>query len=97
MHDFRDVEDEEAQTEMTQFLKNIGLTTGALAFLALSGVAWLHTRYRRLTPPLGVPTADPMDERPVEHQNRSRTRLRGSDGSTNEGALLLRMVAQFRT
>ena len=40
MHDFWDVEGEEAQTEMTQFLKNIGLTAGALAFLALSGVAW---------------------------------------------------------
>ena len=39
MHDFRDVEGEEAQTEMTQFLKNIGLTTGVLAFLALSRVA----------------------------------------------------------
>jgi hypothetical protein len=39
MHDFRDVEDEEAQTEMTQFLKNIGLIAGVLAFLALSRVA----------------------------------------------------------
>ena len=39
VHDFRDVEGEEAQTEMTQFLKNIGLTAGALVFLALSGVA----------------------------------------------------------
>ena len=40
MHDFWDAEGEEAQTEMTQFLKNIGLTAGALAFLALSRVAW---------------------------------------------------------
>ena len=40
MHDFWDADGEEAQTEMTQFLKNIGLTAGALAFLALSGVAW---------------------------------------------------------
>ena len=39
MHDFRDVEGEEAQTEMTQFLKNIGHTAGALVFLALSGIA----------------------------------------------------------
>ena len=81
---------------MTQFLKNIGLAAGVLAFLALSGVAWLHTRHRRLTPAPGVPMADPMDERPIEYQNRSRTRLRGSDGSTNEGVLLLGMAAQFR-
>jgi len=40
MHDFWDAESEEAQTEMTQFLKNVGLTAGALASLALSGIAW---------------------------------------------------------
>ena len=39
MHDFWDADGEEAQTEMTQFLKNIGLVAGVLAFLALSRVA----------------------------------------------------------
>ena len=39
MHDFRDAEGEEAQTEITQFPKNVGLTAGTLVFLALSGIA----------------------------------------------------------
>jgi putative oxidoreductase len=40
MHDFWAVPDEQQQTEMTQFLKNIAMTGGALAFLAVSGVDW---------------------------------------------------------
>jgi uncharacterized membrane protein YphA (DoxX/SURF4 family) len=40
MHDFWAVPDDQKQTEMTQFLKNVGLFAGAVAFLALSGQSW---------------------------------------------------------
>ncbi len=40
MHDFWAVEDEDAQTEMTQFLKNIYGAGGALVFVALAAVRW---------------------------------------------------------
>lgn len=40
MHDFWAVDDEDAQTEMTQFLKNVYGAGGALVFLALTTVRW---------------------------------------------------------
>lgn len=40
MHDFWSMEGEEAQSEMTSFLKNVFGAAGALAFLAISGVGW---------------------------------------------------------
>jgi putative oxidoreductase len=40
MHDFWTMEDEQQQTEMTQFLKNVSLAGGALAFLALASSPW---------------------------------------------------------
>ncbi|WP_350355878.1 DoxX family protein [Natronomonas marina] len=40
MHDFWNAEGEDAQTEMTQFLKNVSLSAGALVFLALAGASW---------------------------------------------------------
>jgi len=40
MHDFWTVPEEEQQTEMTQFLKNVIMTGGALAFLAVGGIDW---------------------------------------------------------
>ncbi|MFD1515454.1 DoxX family protein [Halomarina rubra] len=40
MHDFWAAPEEQQQTEMTQFLKNVALVGGALAFLALGGGAW---------------------------------------------------------
>ena len=41
MHDFWSVEDpQQQQTEMTQFLKNVSLAGGALAFLALASAPW---------------------------------------------------------
>ena len=40
MHDFWTVEGEDAQTEMTHFLKNIYGAGAALAFLALASVPW---------------------------------------------------------
>lgn len=40
MHDFWAAPEEEQQTEMTQFLKNLVMTGGALAFLAVGGVEW---------------------------------------------------------
>lgn len=40
MHDFCRMEGEKAQNEMTSFLKNVYGAAGALAFLAVSGVAW---------------------------------------------------------
>lgn len=40
-HDFWTVEDpEERQSEMTDFLKNVALSGGALAMLAVGGTAW---------------------------------------------------------
>lgn len=40
MHNFWAVPEEDQQTEMTQFLKNIALTGGALAFAALGTTEW---------------------------------------------------------
>ncbi|WP_435194487.1 DoxX family membrane protein [Natronomonas sp. EA1] len=40
MHDFWAVGEEEQMTEMTQFLKNMVMAGGALAFLALAGETW---------------------------------------------------------
>jgi len=40
MHDFWAVPDDQAQDEMTGFLKNVALAGGALGFLALGGQAW---------------------------------------------------------
>jgi putative oxidoreductase len=41
MHDFWTVEDEQQQqTEMTQFLKNVSLAGAALAFLGLASLPW---------------------------------------------------------
>ncbi|MFC7231442.1 DoxX family protein [Saliphagus sp. GCM10025308] len=40
MHDFWNVEGEEAQNEMTAFLKNVYGAGAALAFLAVSNAAW---------------------------------------------------------
>jgi uncharacterized membrane protein YphA (DoxX/SURF4 family) len=40
MHDFWSLEGEEAQNEMTSFLKNLFGAGGALAFLALAGASW---------------------------------------------------------
>lgn len=40
MHDFWAVPDEQQQEEMTQFLKNIALAGGALAFATLGQSAW---------------------------------------------------------
>jgi len=40
MHDFWAASEEEQQTEMTQFLKNIAMTGGALGFLVVGGVDW---------------------------------------------------------
>jgi uncharacterized membrane protein YphA (DoxX/SURF4 family) len=40
MHDFWAVPEEDAQDEMTAFLKNVSLAGGALALLAVGGQAW---------------------------------------------------------
>lgn len=40
MHDFWSMEGEEAQNEMTSFLKNVFGAAGALAFLSVSGGGW---------------------------------------------------------
>jgi len=40
MHDFWNMEGEEAQNEMTSFLKNLFGAGGALAFLAAADAAW---------------------------------------------------------
>ena len=40
MHDFWAVPEDQQQSEMTDFLKNVALLGGALVFLALSGSAW---------------------------------------------------------
>ena len=40
MHDFWAVDGDDAQTEMTQFLKNVYGAGGALVFLALATVPW---------------------------------------------------------
>jgi uncharacterized membrane protein YphA (DoxX/SURF4 family) len=40
MHDFWSLEGEQAQDELIQFLKNVGLLGGALVFGALASVEW---------------------------------------------------------
>ena len=40
MHDFWAVPEEQQQSEMTNFLKNVTMLGGALIFLALSGAPW---------------------------------------------------------
>ncbi|WP_247009222.1 DoxX family protein [Halorientalis litorea] len=40
MHDFWAAPAEEQQSEMTAFLKNVGLLAGSLVFLALASVQW---------------------------------------------------------
>ncbi|QLD87918.1 DoxX family protein [Natronomonas salina] len=40
MHDFWNLEGEDAQNEMTAFLKNLFGAGGALAFFALAGATW---------------------------------------------------------
>ena len=40
MHDFWAAPEEQQQSEMTNFLKNVALLGGALVFLALSGNTW---------------------------------------------------------
>lgn len=40
MHDFWAVPDDQQQDEMTQFLKNVSLAGGALAFLVLANETW---------------------------------------------------------
>jgi putative oxidoreductase len=40
MHDFWAVPDDQVQEEMTQFLKNVALTGGTLALLAVGGQSW---------------------------------------------------------
>ena len=42
MHDFWAVPEEQRQSEMTGFLKNLVMLGGALAFLALSNAAWAY-------------------------------------------------------
>lgn len=43
MHNFWAVPEEQQQTEMTQFLKNVALAGGAFAVLAVSGTAWPYS------------------------------------------------------
>ena len=43
MHDFWRFEGEQAQQEMTHFLKNAALLGGSLAFIALSSDAWAYS------------------------------------------------------
>lgn len=43
MHDFWAQEGEAAETEMTQFLKNIALTGAALALVGLAGYEWAYS------------------------------------------------------
>jgi putative oxidoreductase len=40
MHDFWAAPEEQQQTEMTQFLKNVVMLGASVSFLALSGVQW---------------------------------------------------------
>ncbi|MGB9986244.1 DoxX family membrane protein [Salarchaeum japonicum] len=42
MHAFWSVPDDQQQDEMTQFLKNMVITGGALAFLAIGGQDWTY-------------------------------------------------------
>ena len=42
-HDFWAVSEEEQQTEMTQFLKNIALAGGALTILAVGSQSWAYS------------------------------------------------------
>lgn len=48
MHDFWAAEDEDSQTEMTQFLKNVYGAGGALVFLVLAAVPWPYALDIRL-------------------------------------------------
>ena len=43
MHDFWAVPEDQQQTEMTQFLKNVALAGGALAMLTAAGTAWPYS------------------------------------------------------
>lgn len=43
MHDFWAVPDEQQQDEMVQFLKNVALAGGALAFAALGALSWEYS------------------------------------------------------
>jgi len=43
MHDFWAVPEDQQQTEMTQFLKNVALAGGAFALLAVAGTAWPYS------------------------------------------------------
>jgi uncharacterized membrane protein YphA (DoxX/SURF4 family) len=43
MHDFWAVPDDQAQDEMTGFLKNVALAGGALALLAVAGTSWPYS------------------------------------------------------
>jgi putative oxidoreductase len=40
MHDFWAAPEEQRQSEMTAFLKNVGLLAGALAFMLLASLSW---------------------------------------------------------
>lgn len=42
MHDFWAVPEDQQQTEMTQFLKNVALAGGALALVAVAGSNWSY-------------------------------------------------------
>ena len=43
MHNFWAVPDDQAQDEMTQFLKNIALAGGAVSLLAVAGTSWPYS------------------------------------------------------
>ena len=43
MHDFWAVPEDQQQTEMTQFLKNVALAGGAFALLSVAGTAWPYS------------------------------------------------------
>ncbi|MCL9813910.1 DoxX family protein [Natranaeroarchaeum aerophilus] len=43
MHDFWAVPEDQAQQEMTQFLKNVALLGGALVLLVLGGADWAYS------------------------------------------------------
>jgi len=43
MHNFWAVPEDQQQTEMTQFLKNVALAGGAVALLSVSGTAWPYS------------------------------------------------------
>jgi len=43
MHNFWAVPEDQQQTEMTQFLKNVAMAGGAFAMLTLAGTAWPYS------------------------------------------------------